>query len=205
MPRHKQSAEQIAVMQNRILDATVSLLGELQPEEISIRKIAEKAELSHMAIYTYFHDRDELVQALGVRQEERIRSRFEKILKNSGNEDFMVNLKEALRDYVEVVKTRPKLFRLLWILPIKKVHDPSGKGHVFEDRVNLLSDLIKRGQKKGFFVNRDVQVSALTLLSIINAPLFLFHMGRISDPKIRDQIINETLDIAIDYITGKPN
>jgi AcrR family transcriptional regulator len=205
MPRHKQSAEQIAVMQNRILDATVSLLGELQPEEISIRKIADKAELSHMAIYTYFHGRDELVQALSDRQEERIRSRFEKILKNSGNDDFVANLKEALRDYVEVAKTRPKLFRLLWIMPIKKAHEPSGKRHVFDDRVNLLSELIKSGQEKGFFANRDAQVSALTLLSIINAPLFLFHMGRVPDPKIRDQIINETLDIAIDYITGKPN
>ena len=47
MPRHKQSPEQISTMQNRILDATVSLLDELQPEEISIRTAVKHAGIKH--------------------------------------------------------------------------------------------------------------------------------------------------------------
>jgi AcrR family transcriptional regulator len=205
MPRRKQSEEQIIAMQNHILDATMSLLDQIQPEEISIRKIAEKAGLSHMAIYTYFHDRDALVQSLIARQEGRVRNRFDELLKGGENEDFALNLKRALQDYIEKSKARPKLFRLLWILPIKKIHAPVNKKILLDDQINTLVELIEKGQQKGLFRQKDPQLAAMTLLSIINAPLFLFHMGRLSDAKMRDRIINETLDLAINYITIKSN
>jgi len=203
MPRHKQSPEQISTMQNRILDVTVSLLDELQPEEISIRKIAERADISHMVIYTYFKDRGELVKALITRQEERIRQRFEDMLKNVNDSNFIEKLRTALADYIDIAKARPKLFRLLWVLPVKF---PAGHGHeknFFEDQTNLLSDLLSKGQQQGIFIQRDPQIAALTVLSIINAPMFLFHLGRMSDKKMRDQVIDETLDIALQYIIGK--
>lgn len=205
MPRRKQSEEQVHAMQNRILDATMGLLDEMQPEEISIRKIAEKAGLSHMAIYTYFHDRDALVQSLIARQEGRVRSRFENMLQNSGNEDFVANLKAALQDYVDKAKSRPKLFRILWMLPIKMIHGPSHRKNLLDDQINTMAELIEKGQQKGFFQKKDPHLAAMTLLSIINAPLFLFHMGRLSDVKMRDRMIDETLDLAINYITRKSN
>ena len=203
MPRHKQSAEQISTMQNRILDATVLLLDELQPEEISIRKIAERAEISHMVIYTYFKDRDELVKALISRQEERIRLRFEDVLKNVNDSNIIAKLRTALSDYIDIAKARPKLFRLLWVLPVKLLVKPARGKPFFEDQINLLSDLLSKGQQHGIFVKHDPQVAALTVLSIINAPMFLFHLGRMSDPKLCDRVINETLDIVMSYITGK--
>jgi AcrR family transcriptional regulator len=203
MPRHKQTAEQISFMQNRILDATVSLLDEHQPEEISIRKIAERAEISHMVIYTYFKDRDELVKALITRQEEHIRQRFEDVLKNANDSNIIEKLRKALSDYIDIAKDRPKLFRLLWVLPVKLPVKPTHGKHFFEDQINLLSDLLTKGQHQGIFVQHNPQVAALTVLSIINAPMFLFHLGRMSDLKLQDQVINETLDIVLQYITGK--
>jgi AcrR family transcriptional regulator len=203
MPRHKQSLEQISTMQNHILDATVSLLDKLQPEEISIRKIAERADISHMVIYTYFKDRDELVKGLINRQEERIHKRFEDMLKNVDDSNIIEKLRLALLDYIEIAKERPKFFRLLWVLPVKFPIKPARGKPFFEDQINLFSELLSRGQQQGLFLQHDPQVAALTVLSIINAPMFLFHLGRMSDPKLRDQVINETLDIVIRYITGK--
>jgi AcrR family transcriptional regulator len=203
MPRHKQSPEQISAMQNRILDATVSLLDDLQPEEISIRKIAERAEISHMVIYSYFKDRDELVEALITRQEEHIQLRFEDVLKNANESNIIAKLRTALLDYIDIAKARPKLFRLLWVLPAKLPEKTARGKHFFEDQINLLSDLLSKGQLQEVFVKHDPKVAALTVLSIINAPMFLFHLGKMSDKKLHDQVINETLDIVLQYITGK--
>ncbi len=203
MPRKKQSDEQVNAMRTRILDASVTLLDTLQPEQISIRKIAEKAGLSHMSIYTYFQDRDALVQALISRQEGQIRNRFEKILQSGEDEDLVLNLKKALQDYIEKAKSRPKLFRLLWILPFKRINGPVGRKMLLDNQFTTLVGLIERGQQKGFFCDKEPRVAAMTLISLINAPLFLFHLGRLSDTKLRDAIINETLDLAIEYITEK--
>jgi AcrR family transcriptional regulator len=203
MPRKKQSDEQVNAMRNRILDASVMLLDTLQPEQISIRKIAEKAGLSHMAIYTYFQDRDALVQALISRQENQVRSRFEKILQSGEDEDLIQNLKKALQDYIDKAKSRPKLFRLLWILPFKKLNGPVGRKMLLDNQFTTLVGLIEKGQQKGLFCDKEPRVAALTLISLINAPLFLFHLGRLSDTKLRDAVIDETLNLAIEYITNK--
>lgn len=203
MPRKKQSDEQVSAMRDRILDASVTLLDTLQPEQISIRKIAEKAGLSHMSIYTYFQDRDALVQALISRQEGQVRSRFEKILQSGEDEDLTQNLKKALQDYIEKAKSRPKLFRLLWILPFKKIDGPVGRKMLLDNQFTTLVGLIEKGQQRGLFRDKKPRVAAMTLISLINAPLFLFHLGRLSDTKLRDAIINETLDLAIEYITEK--
>jgi len=202
MPRKKQSKEQVEEMQNQILDATELLLDEIQPEEISIRRIAEKVGVSHMAIYTYFRDRDDLLQALISRQEERLSRRFEKVLQSSRSEDFIFNLKGALRDYMNQAKAKPRLFKLLWALPIKKENGFSSKVNL-EDQMNPLINYVKDGQQKDVFQKKDPRLVAMTLLSILNAPLFLCHLGRLSDAKLRDRLIDESLEVAMEYITAK--
>lgn len=203
MPRKKQSEEQVNIMRDRILDASITLLETLQPEQISIRKIAKKAGLSHMAIYTYFQDRDALIQALISRQEGQVRSHFEKILQSREDEDLIPNLKKALQDYIEKAKSRPKLFRLLWILPLKKINRPLDRKMLLDNQFNTMVGLIEKGKQKGLFRNQEPRVAAMTLISLINAPLFLFHLGRLSDTKLRDAVIDETLELAIEYITER--
>jgi AcrR family transcriptional regulator len=203
MPRHKQSTDQIMAMREHILDATVSLFDELEPEEISIRKIAERAIISHMVIYNYFKDRDGLVKALILRQEERIRQKFNEVLLDVNDETILPHLREILSEYINIAKARPKLFRLLWITPLK-TPIRSIRGHAFfEAQIKMMSRLLQDGMECGIFVKRDPELATLTMLSIINAPMFIFHLGRMTGPKMRDQVIDETLDIILHYITGK--
>jgi AcrR family transcriptional regulator len=203
MPRHKQTPEQIMTMRERIMDAAISLFNELEPEEISIRKIAERAGISHMVIYNYFKDRDELVKALILRQEGRIRQKFNEVLLDVNDETILPHLKEILSEYINIAKARPKLFRLLWITPLK-TPIRFNHGHVFfEEQIKMMSRLLQDGMERGIFVKRDPELATLTVLSIINSPMFIFHQGRMTGSKIRDQVINETLDIILLYILGK--
>ena len=201
MARPKQNADQISSMQNRILDATISLLDEMEPEEISIRKIAERLEVSHMVIYTYFKDRDALVRALIQRLEGRIRQSFDNVISEVNDGNVKIRMRSALLEYINIAKARPKLFRLIWVMPVKHPLKSERHHHLMDEQVALLAKLFESGMQRGIFAQRDSQTAALTVLSIINAPLFLFNQGRMSDPKLRDQVINETLDIVMTYIS----
>jgi len=99
-------------------------------------------------------------------------------------------------------KAKPRLFKLLWALPIKKENGFSSKVNL-EDRMNPLINYVKDGQQKDVFQKKDPRLVAMTLLSILNAPLFLCHLGRLSDAKLRDRLIDESLEVAMEYITAK--
>lgn len=202
MARPKQSPAQISSMQNRILDATISLLDEMEPEEISIRKIADRLETSHMVLYTYFKDRDALVKALIQRLEGRIRQGFDDVMSGANDGNVKTRLRTALLEYVNIAKARPKLFRLLWVMPIRHPLKTDRFKHLMDEQITLLADLFESGMQRDIFTKRDPQIAALAVLSIINAPMFLFHQGRMSNPKLRDEVINETLDIVMNYISA---
>lgn len=202
MARPKQSPAQISSMQNRILDATISLLDEMEPELISIRKIADRLEISHMVIYTYFKDRDALFKALIQRLQGRIRQRFDDVMSGADDGNVISKLRTALLEYINIAKARPKLFRCLWIMPFKHPLKTGRHQHLMDEQIKLLADLFESGMQRGVFTRRDPQTTALAVISILNAPMFLFHQGRMSDPKLRDQLLNETLDIVMNYISA---
>jgi len=156
-----------------------------------------------MVIYTYFKDRDALVKTLIQRLEGRIRKGFTNVLADANDGNVKARLRSALLEYINVAKTRPKLFRLVWITPIR--HSLKNKNHqnLMDEQVTLLADLFQNGMQKGIFAQHDPKTAALTVLSIINAPLFLFHQGRMANTKMRDQVIEETLDIAMNYLSAK--
>jgi len=190
-------------MQNRIMDATIALLDEMEPEGVSIRKIADQAQISHMVIYSYFKDRDALLKALIHRFEERTRQRFDRILTEMDDGNILLRLRSALEDYIQVAKSRPRLFRLMWILPVKPPTRTARRPILFENQMKFLAELFKKGMDRGIFAKHEPEMAALTILGIINAPILLFNQGRMADVKMRDRVIDENLDIVIRYIVGK--
>ena len=74
---------------------------------------------------------------------------------------------------------------------------------MIEEQINLFSDLFQKGMARGVFIKRDPKVASLTMISLINAPMFLFFQDLISDSTLRDRVIGETLDITLRYITGE--
>ncbi|HEY59664.1 MAG TPA: TetR/AcrR family transcriptional regulator [Anaerolineae bacterium] len=203
MPRPRHSIQKVEQMRNRIIDAAFALLEEVDPEEISIRLIAERVGVSHMVFYTYFNNRDALIQALIEKQQEHMNKQFAGIMLRAEQEKIHVVLLDALRLYLEKAKLRPKGFQLLWLMSIKHPEIFTQHKNMFQKNIQRLADLIQIGMDRGEFIQRDTFLAALTILSIVAAPLILHHLGRIPDKKMCDQIMKESLDAAMQYLSRK--
>lgn len=59
--------------------------------------------------------------------------------------------------------------------------------------------LREMGIERGVVADRDPDLAAATVLSIVNAPLILHLGGRLQDEALRDQVEAETLQIAMNY------
>jgi AcrR family transcriptional regulator len=199
MPRPKQTEEQIAAMRERILDAALVLLSQRGLEALTIRAIAKQVGVSHMVLYTYFENRAALSAALSERQHERLHARHAEILKRAETGDLREALHESLAFYARMAQRRPQLYRFLWTQPIDSVGSVGPYRHVETHRRHL-SRLIELGVERGVITDRDPDLAAATVLSIVNGPLILYHSGRLPDEDLCDRMEEEVLQAAMDYL-----
>ena len=203
MARPKNSLEKIESMRNKMMDAVIELLDDVSPNKVSIRMIAEKVRVSHMVFYTYFEDREELMNSLIDRQQKRIDKHFNGLLEKAKNEPVIVVLKTVLHNYSEMAHEHPKIYSLFWLTPREE-----GKGnkkvHSFkhlEPSLDNIAQLLKLGMDKGEFIHRDPKLAAHTVMSIMNAPLILHLCGRKPAEYTCEQILNEATSAVFAYLT----
>ena len=199
MARPKQTEEQITAMRERILDAAMALLSEQGPDALSIRAIAKQVGVSHMVLYTYFENRAALIMALSERQLVRMQARHVEILQRVETGDVREVLRESLAFYAQMAQMRPRAYQFMWVQPIDCGHCARRHRHL-ENHQRHLSHLIRLGIERGVLVDRDPDLAAATVLSIVNGPLILYHSGRLPDEALRDRMEEEVLQAAMDYL-----
>jgi AcrR family transcriptional regulator len=203
MARPKNSPEKIKSMRNKMMDAVIELLDEVSPEKVSIRMIAEKIHVSHMVFYTYFENRDELMNALIDRQQKRIDQQFEGLLDKASSEPVIEVLKVVLRDYAITAHDHPKIYRLFWLTP-KEEGEGKDKIHSFrhlEPSLKNISQLLELGMEKKEFIPRDPKLAAVTVMAIMNAPLILHRCGKKPAEFTCKQMLGETTTAVFAYLT----
>ena len=203
MARPKNTPEKIKLMRNKMMDAVIQLLDNVSPEKVSIRMIAEIVGVSHMVFYTYFEDRQEIMNALIERERKQIEKHFEGLLEKAHNEPVINVLREVLQDYAVTAHKHPKIYRLFWLTP-KETH--RGKEKVFsfihlDPSINKIAHLLELGMKKGEFVKRDPRLAAIAVMAIMNAPLILHRCGRKPAEFTCNVMLRETITAVFAYLT----
>jgi len=186
-----------------MMDAVIELLDEVNPEKVSIRMIAEKIGVSHMVFYTYFENRDELMNALIDRQKTEIDRQFEGLLEKARLEPVIEVLKVVLRGYARTAHDHPKIYRLFW-LTSKEEGEGEDKTHSYrhlEPSLKNISQLLELGMKKREFIARDPKLAAVTVMAIMNAPLILHQCGKKPAEYTCEQMLNETTTAVFAYLT----
>ncbi len=203
MPRPKRSAEEIAAMREAILDAAARLLHESGPEALSIRAIAEKVGVSHMVLYRYFASRQALLDALRERQRERLAMRRESALQEAREGDVIAVVRRALGHYRRMAEHHPRMYRFIWVEPVALCEE-GGAPHseAIRGDVAHMAELIAIGIARGAFIPRDPQEAALLCITLANAPLILYHNGRLEDAALRDRLVEQVIELALDYLQG---
>ena len=202
MPRPKKTPEQIAAMRKRILSAAMELLEKWGIAGLSIRKIGKRLGVSHMVLYTYFENRNAVVEALKEQWMERLRAQREDTLKAALRGNALAALREALANIVQSAHERPSIYHLTWVHTGSNefAHDRSAYTEGYLDHLARLIELcIERGQCAA----RDPRLAAAMALCIVNSPHVLYRSERLTDETLYGQLELEALQAAMGYLTDR--
>lgn len=199
MPRPRKTPQQIAEMRERILHAAMGLLEKEGIAGLSIRKIGERLGLSHMVLYTYFKNRNALIETLKERWIERLEAQQKEDLQAAESGDALVVLRDALDRCARLAHEHPQIYRLAWVH-----HDTDetvGKRSQYTDKeIEHLARLVQLGIERGQCAERDPRLAAAMALCLVNSPHVLYHTERLTDQALYARLESEALQAAVDYL-----
>jgi AcrR family transcriptional regulator len=200
MPRPKKTETEIKAMREQILDTAYAILQASGPEALTSRAIAEQMGMAHMSLFTYFKNQAAIRVALREREMNKMCAREDRIEQHAKTEEISKVVQELLELYIDFARENPNLYRLAWVMPEVGFESQEENRQRMQATVGRLAALIKLGMERGTFETRDPILAAGTVLGMINMPHILFHSGKLVNPAMCDQMVQEVLSAAKAYL-----
>lgn len=200
MPRPKKTDDEIQFMREQILYTALVILQSDGAEAITSRAIAERLNVAHMSLFTYFKNQAEILDMLREREMAKWAAKQIGFEQRAQLEDVKQVVRELLEFYVSFARENPDLFRLAWVIPQATGESLEEERQRRKATVENLSRILHLGMEQGAFIKRDPFLAASTVLAMINVPNILFHSGKLVDINLRDQMVKEILFAAMKYL-----
>ncbi len=214
MPRPRLTEEERQAMRNRILDAADAVALESGPRAVSSRSIAEKMGTSHMVLYTYFENLEQVYEAMQTRRVEQLGQTLGQLTERARSEGADKVLYEALLSLLENTKVHPRMADMPIIIaahhkregspdhqrvPHKKGRHSFIKGIIQKDLVSWGKEVIVIGQEQGVFCQGDATDMTETVVAIVYGVILSWRVRFVHDEKI-DELYGRAVDMVMSYL-----
>jgi len=187
-------------LKQQILDAARELFVREGYENVAMRKIAEKIEYSPATIYTYFEDKDEILDCLC---EETFRHlhehKFAAIHKMKG--DALELLKKGMETYIRFGLEHPDHYIVTFILKNPASEKLEGcktrKGKAGQECFNDMRNAVRRCMEEGRIKNAELEETSQALWAGIHGLTALLITQRGFPFVERQRLIDRTIEILI--------
>ncbi len=194
-------------LKQRILDAARELFVREGYESVSMRKIANKIEYSPASIYTYFEDKDEILDRLC--EETFLKLSQEKmavVQKMTG--DPLEVLKKGMETYIRFGLDHPDHYIVTFILkaPLyeKPGHYETRKAKTGKDCFDNMRRLVRRCIEEGKIKNADPEETSQALWAGIHGLTALL-ITKPGFPFVeREKLIQRTLEVLVRGVSADP-
>jgi len=187
-------------LKRQILDAARELFVRDGYESVSMRKIADKIEYSPATIYTYFKDKDEILDSLC--EETFLKLHLDKL--SAAHEmkgDALQALKKGMETYIRFGLEHPEHYIVTFMLRAAPYQGPQAretrKAKTGQQCFENMRSLVRQCMEEGKIIDADVEETSQALWAGIHGVTALL----ITLPGFpfveRERLISRTLEILV--------
>ncbi|MBM9502336.1 TetR/AcrR family transcriptional regulator [Leptospira sp. 201903071] len=182
----------ITVREDLIL-AGAELLKTTPLEEISLRKVAAYAGVSHVASYHHFENKNALLAAIAEKGFQKYFSSYQKELGKTDN-DFIGRMRALGWTYIQFILNNQQFARIMF----GGVDLHPALSAVSRRTYRQLHEIVRMGQRLGAIRSGQTREKTLAAWSMIHGIAMLFLEGRIK-PKKTDKEMKEFIQSVTEY------
>lgn len=187
-------------LKNTLIQAGVEILSEEGVGALSLRKVAQRAGVSHNAPYFHFVDKQALIAAIST---EGYRSLYEQlvIIRETYQPDPRRQLVEAAFMYLRFAQTSPAHFKVTFSNAVER---EEAYPDLVEMADNLIGELIKivdACQKAGILHSAPVGAMAVSVWSAVHGFTSLFIDGQSMHDRLKVAPVDQLLIFTLNQFT----
>jgi AcrR family transcriptional regulator len=193
-------------LKQQILDAARELFVRDGYESVSMRKIADKIEYSPATIYTYFKDKDEILDCLCDETFLKLHQKQMDRIASHPETDALTALKEGIETYIRFGLDHPEHYIVTFVLRAPLYESPehcqTRKAQAGRKCFDGLRSAVRRCMEEGQIKNADLEETAQAIWAGAHGVTALLIAQRGFPFVARESLIKRTVEILIRGVSG---
>ena len=187
-------------LKNALIKAGADVLSKEGVSALSLRKVAQKAGVSHAAPYAHFADKQALIAAIST---EGYKKLYEQIAQVAGQyrSDPLRRFVEASWAYVQFALDEPDQFKVTLSGMIEKEQDYPAFVETARQTFSLVVDIVAQCQQAGILREGAADLTAVSVWSLIHGFVTLLMENQISHTVLDRFTVREMFIFTLNQIT----
>lgn len=182
-------------LKRALIEAAIEAVDD-QGDVFSLRRLAQKLNVSHAAAYRHFRNRDDLLAAVAVEGLSRLAAPMEQAATGSG--DIGENMVRCGEEYVRFGLNHPGLYQVMFSV-VALQNEPA---RTAADRVfAIITGVMYRAQIEGRVLQGDVEEQARAAWAVVHGLLDLNLRGQFKNP-CEDEMLAQTRRLLTAFLHG---
>jgi AcrR family transcriptional regulator len=186
-------------LKNALIEAGVRILSEEGIEGLTLRKVAQRAGVSHNAPYSHFPDKQSLIAAISTEGFKQLYSELDDAISAYPN-DPRRQLQEGAWAYVQFAQTNSDTFKIMFSGVLEKEKDYPAFVEISQKTFGRVVDVVGACQEAGILSPDPADLLAVTVWGMVHGIISLRLEGQISHTVLATHDIRKIVFFALDQI-----
>ena len=168
----------VAPTAQRIADAARTILRQDGPEAVTMRRVAQAAGITAMALYRHYPDRAGLLNAIANAGFDELTTRLSQVAKSKSIEKRLLAILDV---YLDFSFEQPRLFEIMFLTRRPGARQfPADFKSELSPTANFAAAVITDGMKSGYFRKDDPWEITFETGALLQGMVMLYIGGRLS-------------------------
>jgi AcrR family transcriptional regulator len=190
-------------LKNALIKAGVEILSKEGIEGLSLRKVAQRAGVSHNAPYSHFHDKQSLIAAISTEGFKQLYEELDAAVSAYAN-DPKRQLQEGAWAYVQFAMSNTDTFKIMFSGVLEKEKEYPTFVEISRNTFNRVLDIVRACQDAGILRDTPPEVMAVSVWGQIHGIISLLLEGQISHTVFDNFSIRDIVLFALDQLIQDP-
>jgi len=187
-------------LKNALIQAGVQILARDGVSELSLRKVAKQAGVSHAAPYSHFADKQALIAAISTEGFKQLFVQIEKIFESYRDEPKNLLIETAWA-YIQFALNEPDRFKLMFSSVLEKEKEYPDFVESSQQNFQQLVRLVEICQQARVLKTGPADLVAVSVWSAVHGFVSLLLEGQISHAVLDQFDLKEMLLFALNQLT----
>lgn len=199
MPRKTKSYHH-GDLKNALIQAGISILSKEGVSGLSLRKVAQKAGVSHAAPYAHFADKQALIAAISTEGHKKVNSKMAAILAAYPT-DPTRQFVETAWAYLQFGLEEPEHFRLTFSGVVEQERDYPALVEMTRQNWDMIRGLVSRCQEAGILNPGQPELMAVAVWGLVHGLISLIQQGQVSHVILDRYSLRELLIVTLNQVS----